>query len=59
MELFPDIDTAEKIAWDTWGLLSFVAVIVWLRWEGPWEKQNKDEPPKGAEGEEKHKAEDD
>jgi hypothetical protein len=35
----------EKIAWDALGLLSFIALIVWLRWEGPREDQKKDEPP--------------
>jgi len=35
----------EKIAWDSLGLLSFIALIVWLRWEGPREDQKKDEPP--------------
>jgi len=42
MELFVDVNTAERIAW---GLLSFIALIVWLRWEGPWEDQKKDELP--------------
>jgi hypothetical protein len=36
------MSTAERIAW---GLLSFIALIVWLRWEGTPEDQNKDEPP--------------
>jgi hypothetical protein len=31
MELFPGIDTAERIAW---GLLSFILLIVYLRWAG-------------------------
>ena len=39
MELFQDLNTAERIAW---GLLSFIALIVYLRWEGPWEDQKKD-----------------
>jgi hypothetical protein len=43
MELFPGIDTAERIAW---GLLSFILLIVYLRWAGPpREDQKKDEPP--------------
>ena len=37
------MSTAERIAW---GLLSFIALIVWLRWEGTPEDQNKDEPPR-------------
>ena len=37
-----DLNTAERIAW---GLLSFIALIVYLRWEGPLEDQKKDEPP--------------
>ena len=43
MELFPDIGTAERIAW---GLLSFIGLIVYLRWDGTPEDQKKDEPPK-------------
>ena len=42
MELSLDLNTAERIAW---GLLSFIALIVYLRWEGPLEDQKKDEPP--------------
>jgi hypothetical protein len=42
MELFQDLNTTERIAW---GLLSFIALIVYLRWEGPWKDQKKDEPP--------------
>jgi hypothetical protein len=42
MELFQDLNTAERIAL---GLFSFIALIVYLRWEGPWEDQKKDEPP--------------
>jgi hypothetical protein len=38
------MSTLEKIAWDAWGLLSFIVLIVWLRWEGTWEDQKKDEP---------------
>jgi hypothetical protein len=44
MELSPE--AAERIAWSAWGLLSFIALIVWLRWEGTPEDQNKDEPPR-------------
>jgi hypothetical protein len=44
---------AERIAWGALGLLSFIVLIVWLRWEGPWEDQKdqkKDELPEEAEG---------
>ncbi len=34
--------TAERIAW---GLLSFIVLIVWLRWAGTPEDKKKDEPP--------------
>jgi hypothetical protein len=51
------MSTEEWIARGALGLLSFIVLIVWLRWEGPWEDQKKDEPPEVAEGEEKHKAE--
>jgi hypothetical protein len=43
----------ERIAWGVWGLLSFIVLIVWLRWEGPWEDQKKDEPPKVPKGRER------
>ncbi|MGA8694615.1 MAG: hypothetical protein WB689_12385 [Xanthobacteraceae bacterium] len=39
--------TVESIAWGAWGLLNFIALIVWLRWMGTWEDQKKDEPHKG------------
>ena len=51
------MSTEEWIARGALGLLSFIVLIIWLRWEGPWEDQKKDEPPEAAEGEEKHKAE--
>jgi hypothetical protein len=35
------MSTAERIAWGSLGLLSFIVLIVWLRWEGPWEDQKK------------------
>jgi hypothetical protein len=35
----------ERIAWGVLGLLSFIVLIVYLRWEGPREDQKKDEPP--------------
>ena len=40
MELFADLSTTERIAW---GLLSFIGFIFYLRWEGPWKDQQKDE----------------
>jgi hypothetical protein len=40
------MSTAERIVW---GLLSFIALIAWLRWEGTPEDQKKDEPPVPAE----------
>jgi hypothetical protein len=39
------MSTAEWIARGALGLLSFIVLIVWLRWEGPWEDQKKNEPP--------------
>jgi hypothetical protein len=50
MELFVDLNTTERIAW---GLLSFIALIVYLRWEGPWEDQKKDEPTQAPNEEER------
>jgi hypothetical protein len=44
MELPPE--DAERIIWGAWGLLSFIALIVYLRWAGTPENQKKDEPPK-------------
>ncbi len=41
MELFGEWTTAERIAL---GLLSFIALIVYLRWEGPREDRKKGEP---------------
>jgi hypothetical protein len=38
------MSTAE-IAWNAWGLLSFIALIAWLRWEGPLEDQKNDDRP--------------
>jgi len=35
----------ERIAWGPLGVLSFIVLIAWLHWEGPWEDQTKDEPP--------------
>ena len=42
MELFLDLNTTKRIAW---GLLSFIGLIVWLRWMGTWEDEKKDKPP--------------
>jgi hypothetical protein len=39
------MSNVEIIAWDALGSLSFIALIAWLRWEGPPEDQKKDEPP--------------
>ena len=39
------MSTAEWIARGALELLSFIVLIVWLRWEGPWEDQKKDEHP--------------
>jgi hypothetical protein len=30
-----EVGTVDEIAWGAWGLLGFVALIVWLRWGGP------------------------
>jgi hypothetical protein len=38
--------TAERITWGALGLLSFIALIVYLRWEGTPEDQ-KVTPPEG------------
>ena len=37
--------TVETIAWSALGLLSFIALIAWLRCDGTPEDQKKDEPP--------------
>jgi hypothetical protein len=37
---------AERIIWGAWGLVSFIALIVWLRWMGTPEDHKKDEAPK-------------
>jgi hypothetical protein len=36
---------AERIAWGAWELLSFIMLIVFLRWVGPPEDQKKVSPP--------------
>jgi hypothetical protein len=35
------MSTAEGIIWGAWGLLSFIFLIVYLRWVGPPEDQQK------------------
>jgi hypothetical protein len=44
MELFADLNTTERIAW---GLLSFIALIVYLRWEGTPEDRKKNQKKNG------------
>jgi hypothetical protein len=39
------MSTVERISWGAWGLLTFIALIAWLRWEGPLEDQKKDDRP--------------
>jgi hypothetical protein len=34
----------ETITRDVLGVLSFVFLIAWLRWEGPWQDQGKAKP---------------
>ena len=38
------MSTVEGIIWGAWGLVSFIALIVWLRWAGTPEDQKRDEP---------------
>jgi len=45
MELSIDPETAERIAWGACGVLSFIALIVWLRWVGTREDQREVTPP--------------
>jgi hypothetical protein len=35
------MSSVEKIAWGAGGLLSFIVLIVWLRWEGPGRTKRK------------------
>jgi hypothetical protein len=37
----------DNIVLGAWGLLSFITLIVYLRWAGTWEDEKKDAPPKG------------
>jgi hypothetical protein len=39
------LEDAERIIWGAWGLLSFIFLIVYLRWVGTREDQKKNEPP--------------
>ena len=55
MELSIDPDAAEKNALGVLGVLSFIALIVWCRWRGTPQDQEKDEPAQGAEREENDK----
>jgi len=48
MELSIDPETAERIARGVLGVLSFIALIVWCRWRGTPQDQEKDEPAQGA-----------
>ncbi len=45
MELFEDLNSTERITWGAWGPVSFIMLIVYLRWVGPREEQ-KLRPPK-------------
>jgi hypothetical protein len=38
----------ERMTWGALGVLSFVALIIWLRWEGPREDQKKNGPPQAG-----------
>ena len=45
MELSIDPETAERIVWGAWGVLSFIALIAWCRWAGTPEDQRELTPP--------------
>jgi hypothetical protein len=47
------MSTEEWIARGALGLLSFIVLIVWLRWEGTPEDQRKMTPPEGPKGRER------
>jgi hypothetical protein len=55
MELSIDPETAERIAWGAWGVLSFIALIAWCRWRGTPQDQEKDEPAQLPKRRERHK----
>ncbi len=44
MEFSLDLVTAERLIWGAWGLVSFIMLIVYLRWKGPLEDQGKVTP---------------
>jgi hypothetical protein len=50
------MSTAERIIWGAWGLLSFIFLIVYLRWVGPRDDQKKDDPREGPQGKKNNKA---
>jgi hypothetical protein len=45
MELSIDPGTEERIAWGACGVLSFIALIAWCRWQGTPEDQREVTPP--------------
>jgi hypothetical protein len=47
------MSTAERIAWGALGLLSFITLIAWLRWEGSPEGERKVRPPEVPQGRER------
>jgi hypothetical protein len=53
MELSIDPETAERIAWGAWGVLSFIALIVWCRWAPPLQDQREVTPPEVPKGRER------
>jgi hypothetical protein len=50
--------TVERIIWDAWGLLSFIFLIVYLRWVGTPHDQKTEEPQKVPKGRERKAAND-
>jgi hypothetical protein len=48
MGFLGDLDRAESLLWGTWGIFSFIILIVYLRWMGPPVDQGEvSEKPKG------------
>jgi hypothetical protein len=39
-----DLDIAKSLLWGAWGMISFIILIVYLRWVGPLEDQGKETP---------------
>jgi hypothetical protein len=37
----------DRIILGAWGLLSFITLLVYLRWASTWADEKKDAPPKG------------